>query len=201
MAETEKFDAIVVGAGPAGTTAAYIMAQSGMEVLLLERGLYPGAKNVFGGILYTPVLNRIMPEFWKDAPVERHVKGIRIFLISEKNAVSIGVESQEHNQPPYNNSFTVSRPRFDNWYAQQAQDGLVACTQRRAKLLPHLGHGPEVKRHAARFPAGQRLLHPLPRREGGLLRPPVVTLQVGSQIGRIGQSLGDGLGQLRHCFS
>jgi electron transfer flavoprotein-quinone oxidoreductase len=129
VAETEKFDAIVVGAGPAGTTAAYVMAQAGMEVLLLERGIYPGAKNVFGGILYTPILNRIMPEFWKDAPVERHIKGIRIFLISEKNAVSIGVESEEHNQPPYNNSFTVSRPRFDNWYAQQAQDiGVMLIT-------------------------------------------------------------------------
>jgi len=50
------------------------------------------------------------------------MKGLKIFLISEKNAVSVGVESEEHNQPPYNNSFTVSRARFDNWYAQKAQE-------------------------------------------------------------------------------
>ena len=122
MENTEKFDVIIVGAGPAGTTAAYVLAKSGVEVLQIERGSYPGAKNVFGGILYTPVLNRLIPNFWEEAPVERHMKGVKIFLISEKNAVSIGVESEEHNQPPYNNSFTVSRAKFDNWYAQKAQE-------------------------------------------------------------------------------
>lgn len=122
MADKEKFDAVVVGAGPAGTTAAYIMAKAGLEVLLIERGAYPGAKNVFGGILYTPVLNRIVPGFWEQAPVERHIKGIKIFLISAKNAVSIGVESEAHNQPPYNNSFTVYRSKFDSWYAQKAHE-------------------------------------------------------------------------------
>lgn len=122
MSENEKFDVIVVGAGPAGTTAAYVLAKAGAEVLLVERGNYPGAKNVFGGILYTPVLNRLIPNFWKDAPVERHIKGVKIFLISAKDAVSIGVESEEHNQPPYNNSFTVYRSKFDSWYAQKAQE-------------------------------------------------------------------------------
>lgn len=122
MENTEKFDVIVVGAGPAGTTAAYVLAKAGAEVLLVERGSYPGAKNVFGGILYTPVLNRLIPNFWEEAPIERYIKGIQIFLISEKNAVHIGVESEEYNQPPYNNSFTVYRSKFDSWYAQKAQD-------------------------------------------------------------------------------
>jgi electron transfer flavoprotein-quinone oxidoreductase len=122
MGNTEKFDAIIVGAGPAGTTAAYVLAKAGAQVLLIERGSYPGAKNVFGGILYTPVLNRLIPNFWEEAPVERHMKGLQLFLLSENNAVSIGVESEEHNRPPYNNSFTVSRAKFDAWYAQKAQD-------------------------------------------------------------------------------
>ena len=34
----EKFDAIVVGAGPAGNAAAYTMAKAGLSVLQLERG-------------------------------------------------------------------------------------------------------------------------------------------------------------------
>jgi electron transfer flavoprotein-quinone oxidoreductase len=122
LSETGKFDVIIVGAGPAGTTASYLLAKAGLEVLQLERGAYPGAKNVFGGILYTPVLNRLIPNFWEEAPVERNIKGIKMFIISEKNAVSFGIESEEHNQPPYNNSFTVSRPKFDRWYAQKAQD-------------------------------------------------------------------------------
>ncbi|MFA5309420.1 MAG: FAD-dependent oxidoreductase [Dehalococcoidales bacterium] len=117
-----KFDTIIVGAGPAGTTAALVLAKAGLNVLLLERSSSPGSKNVFGGILYTTVLNRLVPNFWEEAPVERHIKGIKIYLVSPQNAVSIGVESEEHNQPPYNNSFTVSRAAFDKWYASKAEE-------------------------------------------------------------------------------
>ena len=52
MADEEKFDAVVVGAGPAGTAAAITMAKAGLQVALLERGQKPGSKNVMGGILY-----------------------------------------------------------------------------------------------------------------------------------------------------
>ena len=41
----EKFDAIVVGGGLAGLTCAYLLAQAEMEVLLIERGDFCGAKN------------------------------------------------------------------------------------------------------------------------------------------------------------
>ena len=44
----EKFDAIVIGAGPSGNAATYTLAKQGLKVLQLERGEYPGAKNVQG---------------------------------------------------------------------------------------------------------------------------------------------------------
>lgn len=118
----EKFDAIVVGAGPAGTTAAYVLAKAGLSVILLERGEYPGAKNVFGGVFKTPILNQLIPNFWEEAPVERHISSLQIFLISDRNAVSIGIKSTDHNRPPYNHSFTVSRSKFDKWYASKAEE-------------------------------------------------------------------------------
>ena len=49
----DKFDAIVVGAGPAGCACAYVLAREGKNVLLVERGDSRGAKNVSGGRLYT----------------------------------------------------------------------------------------------------------------------------------------------------
>ena len=43
------FDAIVVGAGCAGSVAAYTLASAGKSVLVVERGQYAGAKNMTGG--------------------------------------------------------------------------------------------------------------------------------------------------------
>lgn len=45
----EAFDAIIVGGGIAGTVAAYLLAKEGLEVLLIERGNFPGSKNMTGG--------------------------------------------------------------------------------------------------------------------------------------------------------
>ncbi|MCB1484857.1 MAG: NAD(P)/FAD-dependent oxidoreductase, partial [Hyphomicrobiaceae bacterium] len=67
----EKFDAIVIGAGPSGNACALTMAERGMKVLQLERGEYPGSKNVQGAILYADALEKLIPDFREDAPLER----------------------------------------------------------------------------------------------------------------------------------
>ena len=47
---TESFDAIVVGAGPAGSTSAYRLAREGFSVLLLDRARFPRDKPCGGGV-------------------------------------------------------------------------------------------------------------------------------------------------------
>ena len=47
----ETVECIVVGGGLAGLSAAYGLASAGVEVMVLERGDYSGAKNVTGGRL------------------------------------------------------------------------------------------------------------------------------------------------------
>ena len=69
----DRFDAIVVGAGPAGIAAAREMAEAGLSVVVLERGQYPGAKNVSGGILYRQPTEEIIPGFESEAPLERPI--------------------------------------------------------------------------------------------------------------------------------
>lgn len=48
-----KTDVIVVGAGPSGIACAIVLARAGKEVVLIERGLFAGSKNVFGGAIYS----------------------------------------------------------------------------------------------------------------------------------------------------
>ena len=67
----ERFDAVVVGAGPAGASAAIALVRSGRSVCLLERGPFPGAKNMYGGVIYGRILDAIIPCWWEQAPIQR----------------------------------------------------------------------------------------------------------------------------------
>ena len=131
----DKFDAIVVGAGPAGCAAAYTLAKEGLEVLLVERGKFAGAKNVSGGVLFGPILNNLFPNFWEDAPIERHVSRHVLTVLSEKTSFSIDFRSSRFNEPPYN-GFTVLRAKFDPWFAKKAeQAGAILATGLQADEL------------------------------------------------------------------
>jgi len=54
-----RYDAIVVGAGPAGSTAAYRLAAAGADVLLLDRATFPRDKPCGGGV--TERAARLLP--------------------------------------------------------------------------------------------------------------------------------------------
>ncbi|MGF7185253.1 electron transfer flavoprotein-quinone oxidoreductase [Desulfitispora alkaliphila] len=128
---TEKFDSIVVGAGPAGIAAAYTMAKAGLNVVMIERGDHPGAKNVMGGVLYRQPTEELFPEFWKadDVPLERHLVEQRVWVLDEDSAVTMGYKTQNYGEEPYNN-FTVIRGRFDRWLADRAVEaGALLITE------------------------------------------------------------------------
>lgn len=115
----EKFDVIIVGAGPAGTSCALVCAKNGLNVMLIERGEYPGSKNVMGGVLYRKQMEELIPEFWKEAPLERPVIEQRFWMMDTESVVSFGYKGLEWAVEPYNN-FTVLRAQFDQWFAKKA---------------------------------------------------------------------------------
>ena len=120
----EKFDAIVVGGGLAGLTCAYLLAQAEMEVLLIERGDFCGAKNVTGGRLYAHTLEKVIPGFAEEAPVERKVTKERIALMTEKGAVNIEYASGREDDAK-SASYTVLRGKFDKWFGDKAEEAGV----------------------------------------------------------------------------
>ena len=117
----DRFDAIVVGAGPAGIAAAREMAEAGLSVVVLERGQYPGAKNVSGGILYRQPTEEIIPGFESEAPLERPIIEQRYLALTGDAMLGGIYRSQDFASPPYN-SYSVLRSEFDRWYASKADE-------------------------------------------------------------------------------
>ena len=71
--ENNRAEVIIVGAGPAGVSAATVLARAGKKVLLIDRADKAGDKNMFGGCIYAKQTAEIFPQFWQSAPVERSV--------------------------------------------------------------------------------------------------------------------------------
>ncbi|MBM7624730.1 FAD-dependent oxidoreductase [Sporohalobacter salinus] len=115
----DRYDAVVVGAGPAGSAAAISLAQNNLSVALIERGEKPGSKNMFGGSLSRKPAAEVIPEFWKEAPLERAIVTEELWLMDKTSAVKTGFTGLEFNKSPYN-KFSVIRNRFDPWLADQA---------------------------------------------------------------------------------
>ena len=132
----EHFDAIVVGAGASGNAAAYTLAKAGLKVLQIERGEYPGSKNVQGAILYSDALERIIPDFRDDAPLERHVIEQRIWMLDDNSFVGSHYRSDEYNKPPFNR-YTIIRAQFDKWFSAKVREAgaLLICETTVEELL------------------------------------------------------------------
>ena len=120
VADEEKLDAIVVGAGPAGTAAAFTMAKAGLQVALVEKGVKPGSKNVMGGIFYNHYLEQLVGEDWKQAPLERPIIDEQRWLMTDEAAIALGYKNIRNREHPH--SFSVLRARFDPWFAGKAEE-------------------------------------------------------------------------------
>lgn len=115
------FDAIIVGAGLAGSVAALVLAREGADVLVIERGNSAGAKNVTGGRIYAHSLERIIPGFAEIAPVERRITHEKLAFMTEKGAMTMDYLNGEEAGASQV-SYSVLRSKFDAWLMAQAEE-------------------------------------------------------------------------------
>jgi electron transfer flavoprotein-quinone oxidoreductase len=113
-------DVIVVGAGPAGSCAAIVAARAGLDVVLLERGPFPGSKNMYGGVVYPRILDDLIPQWWEEAPIQRWVTRRSTMLLTDTQALTVDFRSEAWGSPPYNGA-TAFRPDWDHWLAGHAE--------------------------------------------------------------------------------
>ncbi len=109
-------DVIVVGAGPAGSTTAYFLAQAGLDVLVLEKSAFPREKVCGDGL--TPRAVKALVKMGVDVDERAgwlHNKGLRII----GGGVRLELPWPELSAYP---DFGLVRPRtdFDDMLAKQA---------------------------------------------------------------------------------
>ena len=113
------FDVIVVGAGPAGSSAAIKLASSGSNVLLVERADPPGSKAVSGGILWGKELEKVVPDWEKVTPLERFIEYKSTAFLTEESKVSVDFRTKKFEKSK--TGYSVLRAKLDQFLAQKAK--------------------------------------------------------------------------------
>lgn len=114
--QKQDIDAIVVGAGPAGISAALTLRRGGKNVVVLERGDKAGTKNMFGGAIYLNSIKSMLPETYQNAPYERFITKHTYSFLNDEGSVDI-----KANFTGESNTATVLRPKFDAWLVEEAK--------------------------------------------------------------------------------
>ncbi len=131
----ERLDAVIVGAGLAGLSASYVLAEAGLQVVVLERGDHAGSKNITGGRLYLGPVRDLLPDIWKEAPFERRIIREGMTFMGEGATAQLRIRSDRFVDES-RQSFTLLRSRFDRWFADKVMEkGAFVIPQKRADAL------------------------------------------------------------------
>jgi electron transfer flavoprotein-quinone oxidoreductase len=117
-ASMEKVECVVVGAGPAGSACAIGLARKGVETILVERGQYAGEKNVASFVLFANVLKTIIPDFAREAPLDRIAADTGFMCLREKDFMEFRARENSYFENP--EIYTTYRSKFDRWFSEKA---------------------------------------------------------------------------------
>jgi geranylgeranyl reductase family protein len=109
LPDVKAYDALVVGMGPAGATAAYELSRAGLSVLAIEKETHPRYKVCGGGL--SARIDRILEDDYKSV-VEHTIYGIQ-FSYRGADPLSLDCSSPI--------AYMVMRDRFDHFLVEKAR--------------------------------------------------------------------------------
>ena len=122
--ESINFDIVIVGAGPAGLSAAIRIKQlcqqynKSLSVCILEKGAEVGAHILSGAIIEPGPLNTLIPDWHKrNAPLYTKTQHDYFYYLTKRRAYRLPTPPQMRNKDNY----IISLSKLCRWLAQQAE--------------------------------------------------------------------------------
>jgi len=143
VAEGERWDAIVVGGGPGGSTAAWRLARGGARVLVLDAARFPRVKLCAGWVT---------PAVWRTLEVD---PAAYPHTIQPFSRATIELEGEVHETAwPTTASYGIVRKEFDDFLLRRAASaGAQVRDGMRVQAIERLGEGFAVSAGGERFVA------------------------------------------------